>query len=152
LGHHRGRQQFAGLFLHPGTHQHANACRPGGLARGRNFPPARSYFGGRSEFSAARTVFRATPSRREISLMGTPSARCSRRISAQSSTFSTLQESGGQDSRTAWGSVFTKQRHGSTQLFFLGCERRHLVAPARTRTYAAARTPDSCAASPPASA
>ncbi|GKQ36712.1 hypothetical protein ALMP_32520 [Streptomyces sp. A012304] len=59
----------------------ASATRPRG---------ARSYFGGRSEFNAARTVFRATPSRREISLMGTPSARCSRRISAQSSTFSTL--------------------------------------------------------------
>ncbi|MEY9949243.1 hypothetical protein ABH937_006355 [Kitasatospora sp. GAS1066B] len=47
--------------------------------------------GGRSAFNAARTVFRATPSRRAISLMGTPSARCRRRISAQSSTFSTLQ-------------------------------------------------------------
>lgn len=51
---------------------------------------ARSYFGGRSEFNAARTVSRATPSRREISLMGASSARCSRRISAQSSTLSTL--------------------------------------------------------------
>lgn len=35
----------------------------------------RSYFGGRSESYADRTVFRATPSRRAISLMGTPSAR-----------------------------------------------------------------------------
>ena len=51
---------------------------------------ARWYFGGRSESNAARTVFRATPIRRAISLMGTPSALYRRRISAQSSTFSTL--------------------------------------------------------------
>ena len=35
---------------------------------------ARSYFGGLSDASAARTVLRATPIRRAISLMGTPSA------------------------------------------------------------------------------
>ena len=35
--------------------------------------------------NAARTVFRATPIRRAISLIGNCSARCSRRISAQSS-------------------------------------------------------------------
>ncbi len=61
---------------------------------------ARSHFGGRSEFNAARTVFRATPNRREISLMGTPSARCRRRISANSSTFSTLH---GQEGGSVFG-------------------------------------------------
>jgi hypothetical protein len=42
--------------------------------------------------NAARTVFAAIPNRLAIYLMGTPSARCRRRISAQSSTFSTLQD------------------------------------------------------------
>jgi hypothetical protein len=40
-----------------------------------------------------------------------PSDRCSRRISAQSSTFNTLQTmQGGQVSPIAWGSVFTSRR------------------------------------------
>lgn len=52
----------------------------------------RSYFGGRSEANAARTVFRASPRVRTISLIGIPSARCNRRISAQSSIVITLQE------------------------------------------------------------
>ena len=51
---------------------------------------ARSYFGGPSLAIAARTVFLDTPITRAISLIGSPSARCSRRISAQSSTSSTL--------------------------------------------------------------
>src|SRR6266480_1088846 len=73
----------------------------------------RRYSGGRSEDNAARTVFRATRSRRAISLMGTPSARCRRRISAQFSTFSTLQDSGGgQLSEYPGGSVFRIRRHG----------------------------------------
>ena len=42
----------------------------------------RSYFGGPSEAIAARTVFRETPNLLAIVLIGTLSARCSRRISA----------------------------------------------------------------------
>jgi hypothetical protein len=53
---------------------------------------ARSYLGGRSDANAERTVFRAIPNRRAISLIDTPSARCNRRISAQSSTLITLQD------------------------------------------------------------
>jgi hypothetical protein len=53
----------------------------------------RSYRGGRSEANAARTVFRAIPNSRAISLIDTSSARCSRRISAQSSNLITLQDS-----------------------------------------------------------
>ena len=52
---------------------------------------ARRYFGGSSETNAARTVFLATPRRRAISLIATPSALYNRRISAQSSTEITLQ-------------------------------------------------------------
>lgn len=46
----------------------------------------RSRDGGPSARSAARTVLRANPNRRAISLIETPSARCSRRISAHSSS------------------------------------------------------------------
>src|SRR3954447_18025069 len=53
---------------------------------------SRSYFGGRSDASAARTVFLEIPNRRATSLTETPSARCNRRISAQSSTLITLQD------------------------------------------------------------
>ncbi|MEQ4207334.1 phosphotransferase [Actinopolymorpha sp. B9G3] len=57
-------------------------------------------------------MFRATPNRRAISLIGTPSPRCNRRISAQSSTFNTLQDSGGgQLSENPRGSVFRNRRH-----------------------------------------
>src|SRR5581483_10653853 len=50
-------------------------------------------------------------SRRAISLIGTPSARCKRRISAQSSTFSTLQDlGGGQFSEYPRGSFFRVRR------------------------------------------
>ena len=45
----------------------------------------RSREGGTSARNAARTVFRANPNRRAISLIDTPSARCSRRTSAHSS-------------------------------------------------------------------
>jgi len=54
----------------------------------------RSYLGGASEANAARTVFLATPSRRAISLIATPSDRCKRRISAQFSTVITPTASG----------------------------------------------------------
>jgi hypothetical protein len=46
----------------------------------------RSYLGGPSEAIAARTVFLETPNVLAINLIGNPSARCSLRISAQSST------------------------------------------------------------------
>jgi hypothetical protein len=46
----------------------------------------RRYSGGVSDRNAERTVFRAIPVRRTISLIDNPSARCGRRISAQSST------------------------------------------------------------------
>jgi hypothetical protein len=49
----------------------------------------RSYFGGPSLASAGRTVFLETPSARAIALIGIPSALCSLRISAPSSTVST---------------------------------------------------------------
>ena len=49
----------------------------------------RSYFGGRSLAIAARTVFLEIPIARAIALTGISSARCSLRISAQSSTEST---------------------------------------------------------------
>ena len=49
----------------------------------------RSYRGGRSLATAARTVFRDTPITRAITLIGIFSARYSLRISAQSSTEST---------------------------------------------------------------
>src|SRR5581483_312456 len=49
----------------------------------------RSYFGGVSEANAARTVLRDTFITRAIILIGNPSARCNRRISAQSSTDNT---------------------------------------------------------------
>ena len=68
------------------------------------------YTGGSSDASAARTVFRATPSLRTIALIGSFSALCNRRISAQSSTEITLQECRrGQDSNVATGSVFTRR-------------------------------------------
>src|SRR5689334_24647052 len=76
----------------------------------------RSYRGGPSEANAARTVFRETPNFRAIALIGNPSARCNRRISAQSSTDNTpalprlgraeTRIAGGQDSADTPGSVF----------------------------------------------
>src|SRR5258708_3099684 len=62
--------------------------------RGSNASPADpagflSYFGGPSLAKAARTVFLEIPSVRAIALTGISSARCSLRISAQSSTVST---------------------------------------------------------------
>ena len=53
----------------------------------------RSYRGGVSERNTARTVFRATPNLLAIVLIPSPSALCSRRISAQSSTLINLQSS-----------------------------------------------------------
>ena len=46
----------------------------------------RTYFGGPSLATAARTVLREIPNVLAINLIGNPSAQCNRRISAQSST------------------------------------------------------------------
>jgi hypothetical protein len=54
---------------------------------------ARRYCGGRSEASARSTVFREIPSCRATARADKPSARCNRRISAQSSTWITLSSS-----------------------------------------------------------
>jgi len=51
--------------------------------------PERTYAGGPSARNADRTVFREQTTTRAIALIGIPSARCSRRISAQSPTFNT---------------------------------------------------------------
>jgi hypothetical protein len=50
---------------------------------------ARSYFGGSCDPSAFFTVFFEIPSLRAMARIAIPSARCNRRISAQSSTFNT---------------------------------------------------------------
>ena len=81
----------------------------------------RSYFGGTSEAIAARTVFLETPNTRTIALIGNPSARCSLRISAQSSTDNTPSSpsarisresaAGGQNSGVDTGSSFRRRRH-----------------------------------------
>ncbi len=55
----------------------------------RQLGVSRTYRGGSSAANADRTVFRATPTRRAIALIGNSSDRCSRRISAQSSTLIT---------------------------------------------------------------
>src|SRR5690606_24023545 len=77
--------------------------------------PARRYFGGSSAANARLTVFFEMPNRRAIALIGMPSARCNRRISAQSSTLITLHSDsgGGQISAVAWGSVFTCRRQAA---------------------------------------
>lgn len=49
-------------------------------------PDTRSYLGGPSDFTAFATVFLEIPNRSAIDLIDSPSARCNRRISAQSST------------------------------------------------------------------
>ncbi|GAB3331796.1 hypothetical protein GCM10027452_05070 [Micromonospora halotolerans] len=50
----------------------------------------REYRGGPSGANARRTVFRPTPNLRASALIGIPSDRCRRGISAQSSTLNTL--------------------------------------------------------------
>jgi hypothetical protein len=56
---------------------------------------ARVYFGGSDDANADLTVFLAIPNLLEISLIGTPSLLCKRRISAHCSTAITLPGSGG---------------------------------------------------------
>jgi len=62
----------------------------------------RTYLGGPSLASAAFTVFLATPSTRAISEIAMPSARRSRRISAQSSTPNTRFLPGSAGARVSW--------------------------------------------------
>ena len=70
--------------------QAASNSRIRGSAASATDPFAgRTYFGGPSAASARRTVFRPIPSFRAIARTGMPSARCNRRISAQSSTLIT---------------------------------------------------------------
>src|SRR5690349_5513274 len=79
----------------------------------------RSYLGGASARNAARTVLRDTFITRAIILIGNPSARCNRRISAQSSTDNTPPPPGpvkarrlgrGQNSGGDTGLAFTRRR------------------------------------------
>ena len=71
-----------------------------------------SYFGGPSEANAARTVLREIPNVLAINLIGNPSARCKRRISAQSSTDNnSLFLSARKPRLRRRGSKFTR-RHG----------------------------------------
>ena len=80
-----------------------NSSRTCGSTPSTNEPLAgRSYFGGLSAANARRTAFRDTPVPRTIALTGIPSARCSLRISAQSSTLSTPHDRGR-------GSIFTRR-------------------------------------------
>jgi hypothetical protein len=60
----------------------SNASTADGLA-------GREYFGGSAAANARRTAFCDTSNRLEIAPIGIPSARCNRRISAQSSTANT---------------------------------------------------------------
>ncbi|KRF35504.1 hypothetical protein ASG96_18950 [Terrabacter sp. Soil810] len=78
--------------------------------------PGRSYRGGLSLANARRTAFREIRNRRAIALIGICSARCNRRISAQSSTLITLHRltERGPFSPVDQGSVFTRRRHRST--------------------------------------
>ncbi len=80
LGDHHRRHRRIRLQQFPDPRLDRIHDRPAG---------GRSYFGGRSLAIAARTVFLETPIIRAIALTGIPSARCSLRISAQSSTEST---------------------------------------------------------------
>ena len=66
-----------------------NSRIPGSTASTIDPAGLRSYFGGASAASAARTVFRETPCTLTIALIGILSDRCNRRISAQSSTENT---------------------------------------------------------------
>jgi hypothetical protein len=68
-----------------------NARTCGSTASATDPRGRRTSRGGPGDFNADRTVFRANPRRRAISLIGTPSARYRRRISAQSSILITLQ-------------------------------------------------------------
>ena len=107
---------------------------------------ARAYFGGPSAASAARTVFLETPSARAITLIGIPSARCNRRISAQSSTTTPASSltSTGPGSRqgvsfrpAAWGSVFTRRRQLTMRPGGGRCPERCRDEPARAEESAA---------------
>lgn len=87
----------------------ANSSRIRGSTASTSDPRGcRSYFGGTSRRNAARTVFLEHPTRRAITLIGIPSLRCNRRISAQSSTLFTLHTiSEGVRFRTTPGGQFS---------------------------------------------
>src|SRR5262249_328830 len=72
----------------------------------------RSYLGGALEANAARTVLRDTFNNREIILIDNPSARCNRRISAQSSTDNTPSSSQPNKARRPKGGSKFGRRHG----------------------------------------
>ncbi|GJF03033.1 hypothetical protein PSD17_19940 [Pseudonocardia sp. D17] len=95
----------------------SNARTRGSTASTSDPRGGRWYFGGRSELNAERTVFREICSRRAISLIDKPSARCNRRISAQSSTLITLLtiSEGGHFSAVDTCAVFTRRRQGATR-------------------------------------
>src|SRR5215207_4758209 len=87
----------------------------------------RRYAGGPSAANAAFTVFFEHPNTRAITLIGIRSARCNRRISAQSSTLNThflltstkgQHLGGGQFSTAAKGSVFTCRRQSRSRCRF----------------------------------
>jgi RimJ/RimL family protein N-acetyltransferase len=81
----------------------------------------RTYLGGPSDPMADLTVFLEIPNRRAIALIAIPSARCNRRISAQSSTLNTPHDPldsnesrvshGGQHSSGDTGLAFNRRRH-----------------------------------------
>jgi hypothetical protein len=77
LGQHRCRPRGFSL---------SSARRAGSTALIPESCGARAYVGGPSALTAFATVFREIPSRAAIDLIDAPSARCNRRISAQSST------------------------------------------------------------------
>ena len=70
-------QSFSSARIRSSKASTADVCR------------GRRYEGGSPDLTATRTVLRATPTRFAIVLMPKPSAKCSLRISAQSSTVST---------------------------------------------------------------
>jgi len=92
---------------------------------------ALAYDGGLCARIAARTVFFEHPITLAIALIGIRSARCRRRISAQSSTFSTrflltsvrgqASPEGGQFSVAARGSVFTRRRQSAAEVLGREC-------------------------------
>jgi hypothetical protein len=97
-------QSFSSARIRSSKASTADVCR------------GRRYEGGSPDLTATRTVLRATPTRFAIVLMPKPSAKCSLRISAQSSTVSTspLPE------RPAWS---TQARPGITVRYGFRVER-----------------------------
>ena len=74
----------------------------------------RSYRGADSAANARRTVFRPTPSCRQIARIGNPSARYSRRISASPPRSTPPDHQEGPNSSVDTGYVFMRRRHNGT--------------------------------------